>query len=951
MQSTGSSKTTVFIPGEPLKACVQDRVKGALGTHSYIYKITLKHGNFKWCINRTHTQLRKFSSKLPSQPDGKQQHWASPRRVNLLKREDHLTPRCPTTPEMMIQTESAVKKRMNEIERFLNWVLNTEWCLNDSKTLKFLEVSQVSFTEELGGKYKEGIVKKKSGDRKTANNEIGRVVEVLHTTFHSVRSKTWLALKDTFLVIIRPSDDIIRDVIFFDRKFHVVKNPPDEPSNSLKILNLNRDLSVVCKNEEELEDWFQHINSVASKAEDFVQLNRFDSFVPERKNIFAKWFVDGCDYFEAVADGLEAAKEQIFIADWMLSPQLYLKRPVAENTYWRLDHILKRKADEGVKIYILVFNEVELVMGLNSTYVKQYLQTRHPENIKVLRRRGFVNAMIWSPHDKLVVIDQKYAFLGGIDLCFGRWDDHKHRLIDNGINHGKNFITEGSELTSVIGNLAVQMGETLKSTVRTSAPLLPIVGPVLSNVLDTVKDSSRVTFYVDEVDHSERVSLEVNSIPEGVKWPGKDYMNFIYKDFQHVESPFTDLINRSEIPRMPWHDIGAYVQGEPARDLVRHFIQRWNLAKSDGHKSDDFYPILLPKCYKGLDSIEPLFARTSCVNCQVLRSAPTWSVGLREPECSIHAAYKHIIENARHFIYIENQFFVSLTGSGKSDVTNQIADYIYERIHKAHKNKEQFRVYVVMPLLPGIEGDISSESGGRAIRAVTHWNYASICRGSHSLYGRLSEKVGNPTKYISFCGLRTYDATEECEGHFEPKTELVYVHSKIIIVDDRVAIIGSANINDRSMKGTRDDEIAIRVEDLQYGRNREGMFVGSLRRRLFREHLGLMDGNPKTILNIDNPASDAFYKDVWLNVATKNTDIFEKVFSCIPSDDVKTFAQLEERLNKVDRFGPSYPDAVQQLEEIRGHLVLLPLYFLSEEDLYPHMLSSVEGTLPNYLWT
>lgn len=35
----------------------------------------------------------------------------------------------------------------------------------------------------------------------------------------------------------------------------------------------------------------------------------------------------------------------------------------------------------------------------------------------------------------------------------------------------------------------------------------------------------------------------------------------------------------------------------------------------------------------------------------------------------------------------------------------------------------------------------------------------------------------------------------------------VYVHSKIMIIDDCVALIGSANINDRSLLGSRDSEV------------------------------------------------------------------------------------------------------------------------------------------------
>lgn len=44
-------------------------------------------------------------------------------------------------------------------------------------------------------------------------------------------------------------------------------------------------------------------------------------------------------------------------------------------------------------------------------------------------------------------------------------------------------------------------------------------------------------------------------------------------------------------------------------------------------------------------------------------------------------------------------------------------------------------------------------------------------------------------------------------------TELLYIHSKLMIVDDRRVIMGSANFNDRSQKGDGDSEIALVVED------------------------------------------------------------------------------------------------------------------------------------------
>ena len=45
---------------------------------------------------------------------------------------------------------------------------------------------------------------------------------------------------------------------------------------------------------------------------------------------------------------------------------------------------------------------------------------------------------------------------------------------------------------------------------------------------------------------------------------------------------------------------------------------------------------------------------------------------------------------------------------------------------------------------------------------------------------------------------------------------MVYVHSKGMIVDDEYVIIGSANINQRSLEGIRDTEIAMGAYQPQY---------------------------------------------------------------------------------------------------------------------------------------
>ena len=65
--------------------------------------------------------------------------------------------------------------------------------------------------------------------------------------------------------------------------------------------------------------------------------------------------------------------------------------------------------------------------------------------------------------------------------------------------------------------------------------------------------------------------------PNGPVWRGKDYWNERVLEFSNLDKPFEDAFDRSKVPRMPWHDVGMQIVGQPARDLCRHFVQRWNL--------------------------------------------------------------------------------------------------------------------------------------------------------------------------------------------------------------------------------------------------------------------------------------------------------------------------------------------------------------------------------------
>ncbi|RYH23734.1 hypothetical protein EON65_17430 [archaeon] len=272
-------------------------------------------------------------------------------------------------------------------------------------------------------------------------------------------------------------------------------------------------------------------------------------------------------------------------------------------------------------------------------------------------------------------------------------------------------------------------------------------------------------------------------------------------------------------------------------------------ANNEVMQIDQFHPACLAAAQKEIQlSISKLFHEHnrsvnqvsrliddsgSCV-VQLLRSVGQWSVGTKV-ECSIMRCYIETIQNAHHLIYIENQFFIGhLAGEG---VQNTIPYALAERILKAHSLKQPFKVIVILPMHPN--GDFVSAMKSKV---VMHYEYLTINRGVNSLFKMLRNRAPdiNISDYIGFFSLRNWGLINN-----KIVSEQVYVHDKLMIVDDRVIIVGSANINDRSMLGNRDSEIAVRIEDtlhMQSSFNGVPFTVGylpfMLRLRLMRQQVG-----------------------------------------------------------------------------------------------------------------
>ncbi|KAL1442212.1 hypothetical protein MTO96_007835 [Rhipicephalus appendiculatus] len=1040
------------LPDCPLEVKIVSVERDHSSTHILypnLYVIELRHGDFQWSIRRRykhfqqlHQQLQMYRAAM-SIPLPTKKH----RERRRSYREDNARrplPRFPKKPESLLSQEE-VQQRAEQLEAYLsNLVMVPAYRMNPH-TMQFLEVSHLSFVGGLGPKGREGLVYKRSGGHHSARGCVR-----LHFLFYQCCSrwrKRWLIAKDTCVLYVRPRDGVIKSVLLMDQGFQVQSGfMATGVNHGLLVTNLTRNLLVKCWTKRKEREWKDHLQELAkTSGRDFTHPNRYDAFAPVRTASRCRWYIDGSKYCEAVANAIDMAREEIFIADWWLTPEIYLKRPVVPNNRWRLDQLLQKKAEEGVKVFVLLYKEVEMALNINSLYSKQKLAAMHP-NIKILRHPDHVTGgiLLWAHHEKLVVIDQKLTDVGGIQMqrqiskseqpeVNTSMSEVANRLLashrlrrqqqsggDNGLtegygttdaadgggeatppgaatdadarNRGRRSLAGGRLSTGAAANGGavyvdqeegrVVVGDDGSSRIASNlmrarrvfrAVTVPLIleAAAITTIANRQKKRRSTHLHMGMQAfhrHTRRDSLDSLNTPCDVPrselrassledelglqgsakyWLGKDYTNFIFKDLTEVDNPFVDIVDRNVTPRMPWHDIGAAVSGAAARDIARHFVQRWNFTKFEKAKQHENYPWLLPKSYQDveLESTLPESAvgKLFTADCQILRSASNWSTGIKAIESSIHSAYIDNIVNAKHYIYIENQFFITLE-QGNPTVENQIGEAL---------NKQNFRVYVVMPLLPAFEGEVGTDTGV-AIQAITHWNYASMCRGDSSILERLkAADVPDPTKYIDFFGLRKHD-----ELHGKLTQELVYVHSKLMIVDDEVTIIGSANINDRSLLGRRDSELAVVVHDTDREKSimdgriySAGRFAGALRRTLFREHLGLLEGDGSSNgIDIRDPVASSFYDGVWRTTARRNAQIFEKVFRCIPSDSVRTFAGLRE-FTAIPGLAETDPEqARNELREIKGHLVDMPMDFLAEESLSPAP-GTKEALMPVALWT
>lgn len=664
---------------------------------------------------------------------------------------------------------------------------------------------------------------------------------------------------------------------------------------------------------------------------------------------------DGQEALSRIHKAMLSARSFIWIADWQMACDVELGNRDHPQRPGRLHNVLEWIiSTKPVHIRILLYRSpmdsaVGTYDGLVMRRVLALNRNGYPGSIRVQLESATSAQLDWfdySHHQKFVVVDGQIGYLGGIDLSYGRWEN-------------ANF--------------------------------------------DVVVDPER--FVINEMYNPCARKLRCVSTTEKEKIE-KFGFEAPYKKF---------LLDEGCQPRMPWQDVHIEINGPSVVDIHRNFVRRWNSCiRREIREAKDYYRLeaISQKWLRYIGGWEKLLAaqahRDGGVQVQIVRSvsnkhlkaenksvddlglygpkeAAMWQRSLEawqdEHQPNILDAMVKCIRSADNYIYIETQFFIShfgtrdgwggnKGGNENNGIENRLVEELGNRIESQirAKGRPPFHVFLVIPVCP--EGALSDDQTWKQ-----HWcAQASIKHGTHSLIERIKRSLrlthrsqDEWPQYLTVLNMRSYgaavtyardaDTFDEDHDHETGRyiiTEQVYIHSKLLIVDDAVAIVGSANINDRSLTGNGDTEIAAVVVDTEGVELRNlgspnfkvqtRKFARDLRMKLWEKHFGfnirpdayfksttrairarkniphplphppLIRTTEKRISNLvtipwtkilDEPCSPESVAAIQ-RIASNNMKAYQKVFVHTPRNSIRTFDDMINLHLATPPYAPSY---------------------------------------------
>lgn len=554
--------------------------------------------------------------------------------------------------------------------------------------------------------------------------------------------------------------------------------------------------------------------------------------------------------FHEIAQAIEKAEKFIFIVDWSFQPTARLD-PKDNSLGGTIGAKLIAKARKDVVVAILTWTHppVGSPDPVNNGAIELMRKMAGGTLPKTLHFRTMSRTSIfWTHHQKFIVTDREaghchcgappakvkhslrriHAFYGGLDLTRGRFDSSQHGIRPN-----------DNEVASL---------------------LRPIV------------------------------TAKVEPPAEEKQWhPDEPYTDWYNAEFDGTKNMAIRWV------RQPWHDIHAHLDGPVAWDFAREFVMRWsNLnfvnSQTDSVELWDFFKDTLMDRSQFVQQWErprkqsedsaiwtgQLLHSFDFQHAPMPRTNSRWNPKRVEFRWKVRAAggggtlfersiqdsYLRAIAKAERFIHIENQYLIGSGGlwpAPRAAVKNAIPEALVNRILAKKEQNEPFHVYLVIPHFP--EGKPLDGS----MLGVRNLEWRTMAWMIHRLRSR---GVEDWTEYLSFYFQARSDGAEHLElpkyrednedwDTFK-KTQrihlsllnrryMIYVHSKLMIVDDRFVILGSANINERSMAGDRDSEICVALwpSTNRVSSSCETAVIEQLRKPLLSEYFSGAGPDPK----------------------------------------------------------------------------------------------------------
>ena len=264
-------------------------------------------------------------------------------------------------------------------------------------------------------------------------------------------------------------------------------------------------------------------------------------------------------------------------------------------------------------------------------------------------------------------------------------------------------------------------------------------------------------------------------------------------------------------PYGPFHDTQMMVSGEPARALGD--LARWRWKRATGK-------VILPKSEVKSD-LWPKKVRVDLKNVKVRISLTQPAYKDDQELREVESLFVDSILSAKKFIYIENQYLSS----------KKIGDALKKRIPQ----EEAPEILVIMPRKASgwIEQTTMDVVRARLLREL----FKVDKNKKLSIYYPVTSKM-QPEGIED----ETHkEADEKNEGEIE--SQEVYIHSKLMIIDDHFVRIGSANMSNRSMGLDSECDLSVELllgDDSISRQNTEDSSrnaVQALRDKLLCEHL------------------------------------------------------------------------------------------------------------------